>query len=334
MSRLHILLLILKIIGILILVVLGFLLTLFLLVLFVPIRYRIDGEKESQSNLKGKVRLNWLMHILSIHILVDEEISADIKIFGISVFSRKNNGDLKSKKKVLKHKKRKKNTNYSNRKKKEAGVETRYKNPKDESTVFVQESKTEEKEVQTEELKEIVPVDTKEKKKKNIFYKIREKMIWFWSKVKKIYNQILSFLQSLKYHWTEWLDKKEIFFQAWHNKENQRGIRLVWESTKSLLQHITPKKWTGYIHFGMDNPESTGKILGLIGIFGGIIGILPEIQPDFEKKIFEGKVMLKGRIYSFYLIQLLIRIWKKKEVHKLIDNIKKVWEELSWQKTI
>ncbi len=343
----HILLLILKIIGILLLVVLGFLLTLFLLVLFVPIRYRIDGEKESQGNLKGKVRLNWLMHILSIHILADEEISSNIKIFGISVFSRKSNEDLKSKKKVSKHKKRKENTNHSNQKKKEAGVETRHKNPKDESTVFVQESKTEEKEIQTEELKEIIPVDTKEKKKveerspqqkekkkKNIFYKIRKKMIWFWYEAKKIYNRILSLLQSLKYHWTEWLDKKEILVQAWHNKENQRGIHFVWESTKRLLQHITPKKWTGYIHFGMDNPESTGKILGLIGIFGGIIGILPEIQPDFEKKIFEGKVMLKGRIYSFYLIQLLIQIWKKKEVHKLIDNIKKVWEELSWQKTI
>ena len=346
----HILLLILKFIGILILVVLGFLLTLFLLVLFVPIRYRIDGEKESQGNLKGKVRLNWLMHILSIHILADEEISADIKIFGRPVFLKKSKEDFKAKKedkKVSKHKKREKNTNHSNRKKKEEGVQTKHKNPKDESTVFIQESKTEEKEVQTEELKEIVPVDIKEKKKvkeqppqqkekkkKNIVYKIRKKMIWFWHEAKKIYNQILSFLQRLKYHWTEWLDKKEILIQAWHNKENQRGIHFVWESTKRLLQHIAPKKWTGYIHFGMDNPESTGKILGLIGIFGGIIGILPEIQPDFEKKIFEGKVMLKGRIYSFYLIQLLIQIWKKKEVHKLINNIKKVWEELSWQKTI
>ena len=47
---------------------------------------------------------------------------------------------------------------------------------------------------------------------------------------------------------------------------------------------------------------------------------------------FSAKFTVKGRIYIFYLIQLFIQVWKKKEVYGLIENIKKVWEELSWQK--
>lgn len=328
MSGLHILLLILKIIGILILIILGILLALLLFVLFVPIRYRIDGEKESQSSLKGKVRLSWLLHILSIHILWDEEVSISMKILGISVFPRENNRKAKSKnksKQVSKHKE--KTIKKSNRKKEEAEPKTINRNPVDEGTVFASKFKTEKKE-QNQQLKK------KERKKKNIFYKIQEKINWFWSEVKKKYQQIYSFWETLRYRWSEFLDKRNILIRAWNDKENQGGIVSLWKTAKRLLQHITPRKWTGYIHFGMNNPENTGNILGLIAIFGGIIGILPEIQPDFEKKIFEGKVMLKGKIYLFYLIQLFITIWRKKEVHKLIDNIKKLWEELSWQKTI
>lgn len=350
MSRLHILLLILKIIGILILVVLGILLALLLFVLFVPIRYRIDGEKESQSSLKGKVRLSWLLHILSLQILLDEEVSISMKIFGISVFPREKNKKVKSKnksKQVSKHKE--KTIKKSNKKKEEAEPKPINRNPVDEGTVFANEFKIEKKEEHTKKQGEIIPTHTQEKrkekeqnqqpekmerKKKNIFYKIQEKIIWFWSEVKKKYQQIHSFWETLRYRWSEFLDKRNILIRAWNDKENQGGMVSLWKTAKRLLQHITPRKWTGYIHFGMNNPENTGKILGLIAIFGGIIGILPEIQPDFEKEIFEGKVMLKGRIYLFYLIQLFITIWRKKEVHKLIDNIKKLWEELSWQKTI
>lgn len=337
--------------GILILIVMGILLTLLLLVLFVPIRYRIDGEKEIQKGIKGNFRLSWLLHILSIHVLVDKEISASVKIFGISVFSKKSNESKKFEEEFWqnsKKEKRKKTTtssNLSGQKKREQSFDTNTRKPIGESAKLSDDFKSKIKEGEKDALKKIPPTNIqKEKKvknqnqqvrnKKNIFYKIWEKVLWFWIQLKRKYYQILSFLKNLRYYYTEFLDKKEIFIQAWQDKGNRSGIFFLWETIKQVMNHIAPRKWTGYIHFGMNSPENTGKILGLIGVFGGIIGILPEIQPDFEKKVFEGKVMLKGRIYFFYLIQLLIRVWRKKEVYELIDNIKKVWEELSWQKII
>ena len=63
---LHILCILLKIIGILILVLLGLIVLIAGIMLFVPIRYRIEmkGEGTLQS-LEVKVRFSWLLHLLS-----------------------------------------------------------------------------------------------------------------------------------------------------------------------------------------------------------------------------------------------------------------------------
>lgn len=343
----HILLLVLKIIGILILIVLGILLTLLLLVLFVPICYRINGEKENQKDIKGNLCLSWLLHILSIYVFMDEEISASVKIFGISVFSKKSYEGKKFQKKSWKNsetKKTTKNSNLSFSEKKEKSFDTDTGITIDERATFTNDFNGETKEKEKDEIQKNFPANIQRKRKvrkqnqqqrnkKNIFYKIWERVIWILSELKRKYYQMLSVLKNLRYYYTEFFDKKDILIQAWQNKMNRKGICFLWETIKKLLNHIAPKKWTGYIHFGTNSPENTGKILGLIGVFGGIIGILPEIQPDFEKKVLEGKFTVKGRIYIFYLIQLFIQVWKKKEVYGLIENIKKVWEELSWQKT-
>ena len=167
-------------------------------------------------------------------------------------------------------------------------------------------------------------------KKRNFFYKIQKKIKGFWQKLKNFYQKGIYFIRNIRKIWLECIKKKEILMEAWQNKENRKGVRFLWTMTKKVLQHIAPKKWRGYIHFGMKNPADTGKVLGLFGVFGGIIGILPDIQPDFEKEVFEGKVQLKGRMYSFYLIRLLILVWKNKEVRRFVNNIKKVREELSY----
>jgi hypothetical protein len=62
-KMLHILLLILKIIGLLILSIIGLLLTVLLIVLFVPIRYKVTAEHGEEFRLEG--RANWLLHLIN-----------------------------------------------------------------------------------------------------------------------------------------------------------------------------------------------------------------------------------------------------------------------------
>lgn len=71
---LHILFLILKIIGIILLVILGITLTLIGVVLLVPIRYRMKTETTNgMKGLRTEAKANWLLHLISAHITYQEE---------------------------------------------------------------------------------------------------------------------------------------------------------------------------------------------------------------------------------------------------------------------
>ena len=80
---LHILLLILKIIGIVLLVILGFLLAAVLLVLLVPLRYRLDGSWHGGP--AGQVRVTWLLHAVSVLAAYENGLDITAKLFGFTV---------------------------------------------------------------------------------------------------------------------------------------------------------------------------------------------------------------------------------------------------------
>ncbi|MDD6202944.1 MAG: DUF2953 domain-containing protein [Lachnospiraceae bacterium] len=75
---------ILKIIGIVLLCILGILIGLVLLFLFVPIRYRFGGSYHEKPILR--VRVSWLLRILTCSIMYEDEFLWKIKVLGIPVF--------------------------------------------------------------------------------------------------------------------------------------------------------------------------------------------------------------------------------------------------------
>ena len=67
---LHILILILKIIGIIIAVILGILLLLIAIFLFAPVHYEVQGRCDGDlGSLKGKVQITWLLKLIRADIL-------------------------------------------------------------------------------------------------------------------------------------------------------------------------------------------------------------------------------------------------------------------------
>ena len=66
---LHILLVILKIIGILLLVLLGLILFAALSILFVPLRYRVWAKYDQQ--LQARLHLSWFLRLISIRVAFD-----------------------------------------------------------------------------------------------------------------------------------------------------------------------------------------------------------------------------------------------------------------------
>lgn len=78
---LHIVLVLLKIIGILLASILGLLIFLILLVLFVPIRYGIRADNLNELRAEGKV--SWLFRLLYIRVTyLDEQLIIRLRLFG------------------------------------------------------------------------------------------------------------------------------------------------------------------------------------------------------------------------------------------------------------
>ena len=94
----HILLLILKIIGIIVLSILG----LALLILFFPITYvgKVNGNIE-EKKITGNIRAGWLFHLLHCRLWIENtEIHYNIRLLGIKIKS----SETKEKKKKEKRK--------------------------------------------------------------------------------------------------------------------------------------------------------------------------------------------------------------------------------------
>ncbi|MDO4303977.1 MAG: hypothetical protein Q4D94_08670, partial [Bacillota bacterium] len=79
---------VLKILGIFVLVLLAIALLLILLVLFVPIRYRIAGQKSGADTtaLSFRVKVTWLLHILNLQFRYPDAAYLRVRIFCFTVF--------------------------------------------------------------------------------------------------------------------------------------------------------------------------------------------------------------------------------------------------------
>ena len=78
----HIILAILRIIGIILLIVLGIAAALILLVLFWPVEYQIRLRKEDQP-FEAEGRAGWLFHLLSADVQIRERTGTiTLKVFG------------------------------------------------------------------------------------------------------------------------------------------------------------------------------------------------------------------------------------------------------------
>ena len=144
---LHIILLILKIIGIVILALLGILLGVLLLVLFVPIRYVIEGEKKAELTLHGRV--SWLLRILCVKFqYIGNEFQYKVKVFGITIID-----SLKPRVKKIKQKKKRK---VKKKKVTRKGIRTKSKEKRslDTEEKQLKVEKLKEKELNNKELKE------------------------------------------------------------------------------------------------------------------------------------------------------------------------------------
>ena len=92
---------ILKILGLILLILLGILILVVCLVLFIPVRYRIEGDYQS-SKATVSSRVTWLLHFVSARILMEYEnafsLHIAVRVLGVPIFDNKKKAAKKKKK--------------------------------------------------------------------------------------------------------------------------------------------------------------------------------------------------------------------------------------------
>ena len=366
---LHVLLLILKIIGWILLGIVGLLLLLLLLILFCPIRYQADISYQGGKTLQAKAKVRYL--ILSVRVLYDQGMEKDklkqeIRVLWFRLGKKKAeeaerevehladdgfndawddidvDSDMDSDDAVRKMSdKSQKHTEKTTEKPTgESGKTDKIITEIPTITLPDMEGdigKATEEDIKTEEDKEpdgkpqIFDLDEpddlpEEEKKRSGRLKIVCQKVW--EKLKKIWIFIRNHTPGKV---AEHVAEKKTAAA----KKKLRRLQKFWNLSCTVktreylkkyiprtLKHILPRKVKGYVHYGMDEPYKTGQVTGYLSLLPFVYQKGLSMQPDFEQKVLELDVKLKGRIRLGYLLRIIlnINIWRTLKAAKKVMN--------------
>ena len=292
--------LILKIIGIILAAVLGLVILLLLLVLFVPVRYRAYGVKK-EGECRAEAKISWLLHLISVPVAFREgELSAKIKILGITLMDLTDSGSFEEAEPVPEPAER-----TEEQKTAQSGERQAQEHPVEKQAAPERTSQ------KKEELEE------EEEEKNGIFSRFLQflRMIWkFFAgiprKLKNLKCTFRRFCGKIKRMARKYRAAKEFAL----DERTKAAVRLVLEQAKIFARQALPRKICGEVRFGTSDPALTGQILGIAGIFYPLFMDNVKVDPDFEQTILEGELFLKGRLRIVSAVRIAWRLFRDKNV--------------------
>lgn len=144
------------------------------------------------------------------------------------------------------------------------------------------------------------------------------------SPAEKLYARLAALIGKIKKKIGQAVKKlKEIgeWLRYFGTDDFSRVKELLIRQGGGILRHILPRRITGYVEFGAEDPSDTGKILGLVAALYPVMPEGLEIQPDFTEKKLEADVKAAGH---FFLIVVLVRglkIWFNRDFKALRKRI-------------
>lgn len=287
-----VILFILKLIGIILLVLLGIIVTLLILVLFVPIRYDVSGELETE--IAVHVKVTWLLHLISF--VLDYEKGETVTCLRIMGIRKK----AKAKSAL-----------------EEETWEDEPENTTEDETdeEFVDEAERQPEPALTDKA-ENIETDSAQADgditKVTFIERIRSRIQAFGESVRKLKGaagQLSGKLSAIKEIITD--------------EANQSVVQAVFFELGYCLRHFKFRKLVTDLRFSTGDPAKTGQTLGVLCLFPILYQYQVNIFPDFEADEFyiKGTFEIKGHVRAVHLLAVLLRLWKKKEVRALVKKL-------------
>lgn len=103
----------------------------------------------------------------------------------------------------------------------------------------------------------------------------------------------------------------------------KRAIKLCKDELLHIIRLIFPKKTRGTVKLGVDNPALTGELYGVYCAMFPIHKGDIVMNPYFDRKILEYRVMARGYIQIITLLIIAIKIYFNKDIQRLIKIFQK-----------
>lgn len=357
----HIVLLVLKGAGLFLGGLAVFLLALLLMVLFVPVRYRVSavyGEKERDA----KVRISWLLHLLSLEaVYAGEGFKIRLRLLGIGLGRRgqKEEKGPRKKKRRLRGKKKKP-------REKKAGADVR--DVRGEAAPVRGRGAEEREEKQQGIFTEAGAHKEREARKGDEAPEGRKKQTrggqdafegqaagdqegagerkaagWgepaggpdkkaeaagLFGRIRSFFGRLRSLGDKIRFSFRRICDKlrdiRGLAGQAaqWLGDEsNKAALGFLAGQAKKLALHALPRKGGGRLTFGFEDPYTTGQVLAAAAPFYPIYSSRIELCPVFDKKVLLGELDVKGRLRLFTLLRLLFQVYRNKDAWGLVGGL-------------
>ena len=111
-----------------------------------------------------------------------------------------------------------------------------------------------------------------------------------------------------------------------NDERDQETVRELLFRVKVLLKHILPRKGLLRLHIGLGDPASTGQVTGIIYTLYPIYTTHLLLEPDFDEKVTDADLSLKGHIQLIFVVIAAVRIYFNKDIRRLYRQIQQIRE--------
>ena len=317
-----VLLTILKIIGIVLLVILGIMLFLLAVLLFVPVRYSVKGTVDNNITAEGKI--SWLCSIFRYDFTFQEQdLSGEVRIFGFRPKKKERVSEEELEEEAVSEVKDEVEEVVSDL------VSNTVEEDDSEGKISKSVTESDSDKISPEEAagrREQNPEmdfhtgrqnrKSSRSSRKNIFMRMWDKIKSFMKKIKNFFIGIQKRLTSFK----EFVVKvKEIVTDT----KNQYAVRRLWEELLYLLKHFGFRKIHTELTFALADPALTGQVLGVLCMMPFLYQYDFHIFPDFESETYyiRGSYDVKGRIQLIFLLVTAIRLLADKDIRSFLKKL-------------
>lgn len=305
-AMLHILLLILKWIGILLLAILLLALLVICLALFVPIRYKADLScQNSVETLEANLEIFWMWRLFFLMVSWKEgKANLKMRIVWKDFFSGERKADDANPEESDEEEQKEEHPNAEMCR--TEGV--------------IREQETQETGRKLEEKRKVSSFGkypSSKKRKKSLWQRMQAKVLAWIDGFRAFWEKLLATGRNIR-------GKKEQAEQFLHDASHQRAFRKLAKEMGMFFRDISPENIKIVGKIGLEDPAMTGQLLAVLGVLFPFLGEHTVIVPDFEHPVLEGSAHIEGNIQNVRMVMIVWRLFTDRDVRKIIIDIKKL----------